>query len=155
VKRFRFSLEKLLRVKEQRERLAEAHVAQARREVQTCQERLARLDEALVGVSLRLQQSLGNAVQAETLTALFAQASRLERAIRAAEALLQKAETALREAIQERTRLSTEVEALDTLREQRWDEYRQEYERSEQERLDELGMRAWMKNRRKREDPRQ
>jgi flagellar FliJ protein len=145
VKRFRFSLDTLLRVKKQREQLAEARVAQARLEVEACQGRLARLQDALQEVARRLESALGSALPAESWAGTFEQSARLERAIRAAEYRLAQAEVALRDAIQARTRLTTEVEALDTLKQQHWDLYRQDMQRAEQERLDEVGLRLWLR----------
>ena len=40
-------------------------------------------------------------------------------------------------------RLATEVEALDTLRQQQWDRWRQEAQKADQDRLDEVGLRRW------------
>jgi flagellar FliJ protein len=149
VKRFRFGLEHLLKVKEQRERLAEARVAQARQELTLCQERIEKLNGELGEVALRLERLLGKVLPAETWAGTFDQSSRLERAIREAEVKLVKAEAALRDAIQARTRISTEVEALETLREQHLDAYRQDLQRAEQIRLDEISMRQWIQKLRK------
>lgn len=149
MKRFRFAFATLLKVKEQREQLAEARVASARLELEACRERLARLHAALGEVSRHLELSLGTALQGQAWAGAFEQSSRLERAIRTAEAAVASAELAMHEAIQARTRISSEVEMLDTLKQQRWELYREDMQRAEQEQLDELGMRKWVKARRK------
>src|SRR5262245_7686805 len=118
MKKFKFGLAPLLKVKEQRERLAEARVAQTRKDVENCHERLAQLQAALAAVSAQMERLLGTALPVETWAATFEQPSRLERAIRDGESALRRAEKVMRHAIAERTRISTEVEALETLREE-------------------------------------
>lgn len=148
MKRFRFAFATLLKVKEQREQLAEARVAAARLELEACRERLGRLHEALAEVARHLEAQLGHPAAALVWSATFEQTARLERGIRAAEKQVAAAEDAMREALQARLRISTEVEMLDTLRQQRWELHRQDLQRADQERLDELGMRNWIKARR-------
>jgi flagellar export protein FliJ len=143
VKRFQFAYATLLRVKRLREKLAESRVALARRQRDGCQHRLTALHEELGGVARRLELSLGVALQGPAWAGAFEQSARLERAIRDAEGQLAAAEEALRQAIEARTRLAAEVEMLETLEQQKRAEHRQEAQKAEQERLDELGMRRW------------
>ncbi len=146
MKRFRFSLEQLLRVKELREQLAEAAVARAGLEVQACRGRLDRLGEELAGAARQLEQFQQSAAPLAAWAAFFEQSSRLEQAVRVAEDELARAEAALQEARRARARLATEVEALNILRQQQLDLYRRECQAAEQQRLDEMGLRQWSKS---------
>lgn len=149
MKRFQFSLHRLLQVKQLREQLAEAQVAQARRQVELAHEQIARLQVALAEVAARLEKAVGHTLGVESWAGWFDQSNRLERALRLAEQHLAQAEQVLNQAIHTRTRISTEVETLDTLRQQHWELFRQEAQRIEQDNLDELGLRRWMQNQRK------
>jgi flagellar FliJ protein len=143
VKKFRFTLDSLLKVKELRERLAEGHALSARRAVAACHERLADLQRSLADLSGRLKRSQAAGTPLPDWPAAFEQSSRLEAAIRAAEADLAAAEVALREAEAERAKLAREVEVLETLRRGQLELHRLEWQREEQERLDEVGLRQW------------
>ena len=143
MKRFRFAYATLLKVKRLREKMAEGRVAVARRELEARRVHLSGLHESLREVARKLEQSLGVPLQAAAWAGNFDQSARLERAIRDAEAEVAAAELALRLAIESRTKLSAEVEILKTLEQQRRDEHREEVQKAEQERLDELGMRRW------------
>lgn len=149
MKRFRFAFATLLKVKERREQLAEARVARARLELEACRARLAHWQDALSALSTQLEQSLGVTLANNDWAKTVEQTTGLERAIRAAEAEVQAAEQALQEAIQERVKIATEVEVLETLKQQRFELYQQDMQRAEQVQLDEFGLRQWMKARRK------
>lgn len=143
MKRFRFSLAALLRVKEQREQLAAARVGQARREVDRCREEVSRLHLALGYLAGQLGKAPGQTLAPDSWVGTFDQANRLDEAILRAEQNLAQAERVLQEAIQARTHLAMEVEMLDTLRQQHWQIHRQEMMLIEQERIDEVGLRLW------------
>lgn len=149
MKRFRFGLAPLLRVKQQRERIAEARVAEARQVVDRCRAHLEKLHVALKEVADRLGGAVGTPLSVESWAGTFDQSGRLERAIRDADAELLLAEKALLAAIEVRTRIATEVEALEILREQHLDLHQQDVRRTEQEQLDEVVLRQWMQARRK------
>jgi flagellar biosynthesis chaperone FliJ len=68
---------------------------------------------------------------------------RLAQAIAAAETRLQEAEERYQQAAQRRQQLATEVETLQTLRQQHWELWRQQVQKADQQRLDELGLRRW------------
>ena len=112
MKRFRFGLASLLQVKQQRERLAEAQVLLARQGVERCRQHLDQLHQSLKEVADRLERSIGTPLPVEAWAGTFDQSSRLERAIRDADAALRRADDLLRQAIEVRVRLSTEVETL-------------------------------------------
>jgi flagellar export protein FliJ len=147
VKRFRFALAPLLRLEQQRERLAEAQVALARQAVEQCRARLDQLHLDLKDVADRLARSVGAALPVATWVGLFDQSGRLERAIREADAALRQAEDGLRQAVEARVRLSAEVETLLALRERGLELHREEIRRAEQVRLDEAVLRKWSEGR--------
>jgi flagellar protein FliJ len=145
VQRFEFSLEQLLRLKRQRERLAElrqkqtaAALAAARAEVAALWERVA-------------QAATEFSAAKESTVALWMAASRhvgrLREDLAAAEAQAERADKDCQEATALRKDLAVEVEALLTLREGQWQEYRRERGRQEQLLLDDWGLRFWGKGR--------
>ena len=70
-------------------------------------------------------------------------ADRLGHSIRECERDVSETEQKLLAAAAERAQVATEVEALDTLRQQQWTQWKQEAQKVDQDRLDELGMRRW------------
>lgn len=141
--RFRFPLATLLRVKELREQIAEGQVARARHDLEACRAEQARLQSALDEVAGQLEQSLGTAWPGSTWSNVFEHSARLGRALDAARLRVQSAEQALRQALEVRTRIASEVEMLVTLRQQYRQAHREQEQAVEQQRLDELGMRQW------------
>jgi flagellar export protein FliJ len=146
VKRFRFGLEKVLKVKMQRERIAEAKLAQARLALEAAQQHVETIAQEIGRVAANLEKTIGSVLRPETWTATFEHSSQLARALRDAEVALAQARQQFDEAAAVRRVLATEVEALKSLRQQKWDEYREESRKNEQDRLDELGMRRWSGN---------
>jgi flagellar biosynthesis chaperone FliJ len=74
-------------------------------------------------------------------------AERLGRSIAQSERDVTAAEERLHAAAQERAQLTTEVEAISTLREQQWEVWKQEAQKADQDRLDEVGLRLWQAGR--------
>ena len=70
-------------------------------------------------------------------------ADRIGQSIQISEKEVTETEQKLHAAAQERAQLATEVEALANLRQQQWTQWRQEAQKADQDRLDELGMRQW------------
>ncbi|MBY0231777.1 MAG: flagellar export protein FliJ [Gemmataceae bacterium] len=143
MKRFRFSLAPLLKVRELGERLAEGRLLAARRAVAACLERLAPLRQSLAELGQRLEEAQATGQPLADWPASFEQSSRLEAAIRAAEADLAKAEAGLRQAQAEWEQAARQVEVLETLRREQFGLHRLERQRQEQQRLDEAGLRQW------------
>ena len=144
MKRFEFSLERLLKVKRQRERLAELEQQRARAAVDAARAQVEELRGQLARVADGLGGFVGQAVNPQQWATSYELSERIGRSIQAAEADVEKAEERLWEAQQERAQIATEVEALATLRQQQWDQYKQEVQKANQEQLDELGLRRWM-----------
>jgi flagellar protein FliJ len=146
VKRFRFGLEQVLKVKKQRERIAEAKLAQARKALDDAQAHVETVRLEIGRVSATLGGLIGSVLRPETWAATFEHSDRLARAMRDAETALAQARKLFDEAAQARRAIATEVEILKSLRQQKLEEHRAETQKVEQNRLDELGMRRWSGN---------
>lgn len=143
MKRFLFRLERVLKLKQQRERLAELRQQQARQLVEAARAEVSRLTEQLRQTAGALHGKAAGPVAADTWIAHYVHSARLGQALESAEVHVQRALQRLQEAAAQRTKIAQEVEALQHLRDQQWEEHRQDMLRSEQIRLDELGMRRW------------
>jgi flagellar FliJ protein len=143
VKQFEFSLDRLLKVKRQLERLAEMELLRARDAVERARQHLQELRDQLARVADQLNASVGHAMTPYQWTSVYDQADRLGQFIHQSELEVEETERKLLAASQERAQIATEVEALDNLRQQQWSQWRQEAQKADQDRLDELGMRQW------------
>lgn len=144
MKRFEFSLERLLNVKRQLERLAELEQQRAREAVDRARTRLDVLQEQLARVSEQLTASIGQPMASHQWATASELSERLGHSIHQAEREVQAAEEKYTAAARQRAQVATEVEALDTLRQQQWEQWRQEAQQQDQSRLDELGLRQWL-----------
>lgn len=143
MKRFEFSLERLLRVKRQQERLAELEQRRAQDAAEQARAKLDAFLGQLSGISDRYAAAIGRVMTPMQWASASDMAERLGHSIRASEAEVTNAEQKLLSAAQERAQLATEVEAIRTLREQQWSAWRQEAQKADQDRLDEVGLRLW------------
>ncbi len=143
MKRFEFSLDRLLTIKRQLEKLAELEQQRAADAADRARDKLRGLRDQLVRISERFAAAVGSAMTPQQWGSASDMAERLGESIRAAEDEAAAAERKLAAAAQERAQLATEAEALATLRRQQWDKWRQEAQKADQDRLDELGLRRW------------
>ena len=143
MKRFEFSLDRLLRVKRQLERLAELEQQRAQQAVEQARATLEGFRGRLAEISDRFALSVGRAMTPQQWVSAADMSERLGNSIRAAEHEVTLAEQKLLTAAQERAQLATEVEAISTLRKRQWEQWRQEAEKADQERLDEVSLRLW------------
>lgn len=146
MKRFQFRLERVLKLKKQRERLAELWQHQAHLAVEAARARVANLQEELARAARALQGHVGQPTTAGAWLIGTDHALRVGKALGAAETEVRHAEQELREAAAARTRLTTEVEALLHLRQTAWEVHAEERQRAVQRQLDELSMRGWLAN---------
>lgn len=144
MKRFEFHLDGLLRVKRQLEHVAELEQQRAQLAVQDARSRIVALKNQLTEMSDTLATRVGQAVAANRWLTAYELTERLGQQIISAETDLELAERRLADARRERVQIATEVEALRTLRQQQWEQWRQEVASADQERLDEVGLRRWM-----------
>ena len=143
MKRFEFSLDRLLRVKRQLERLAELEQRRALEATEQARAALQGLRDQLTRISDQFAASVGRAMMPYQWASASDLAERLGKSIHGAEQDVAQAEQKLLTAAQERAQLATEVEAISTLRQQQWDLWRQEAQKADQDRLDEVGLRLW------------
>lgn len=145
MKRFEFSLERLLRVKRQQQHLAELEQRRAQDVVEQARAKLDRFRDQLTGISDRYAAAIGRAMTPVQWASASDMAERLGHSIRTSENEVSVAEQKLHAAAQQRAELATEVEAISTLRQQQWDTWRHEAQKADQDRLDEVGLRLWQK----------
>lgn len=144
MKRFEFSLDRLLKTKQQLERLAEMELLRAREAADSARAHLSGLQAQLARAADQFGAAVGRAMAPHQWAAASDLTERLGRSIQAAEQGVAEADGKLNAAARERGQLATEVEALTTLRQQQWDQWRHDAQRADQDRLDEVGLRRWM-----------
>lgn len=143
MKRFEFSLDRLLRVKRQLERLAELEQSRALGAAEQARATLQGLREQLTRIADRFAASVGRAMAPQQWASASDMTERLGNSIHLSEREVAQAEEKLLAAAQERAQLATEVEAIATLRRQQWDLWRQEAQKADQNQIDEVGLRLW------------
>jgi flagellar export protein FliJ len=143
VKKFEFSLDRLLRVKRQLERLAELEQRRAQEAVEQARAALGAFQDQLARISDQFSRAVGRAMTPHQWVSASDMAERLGNSIRLAEQEVTQAEQKLLTASQERAQVAVEVEAISTLRGQQWELWRQEAQKADQDRLDEVSLRLW------------
>lgn len=138
MKRFHFRLERLLRLKQQKERLAELRQLNARGVCEAAGREVDSLLDRLVQSAAALESRIGRPIATDCWIAQYEHMAQLRLAIDVAETNAKRAETALDEANRLRQAAAADVEALRFLRKQQWQQHRAESARAEQQRLDEL-----------------
>ncbi len=146
MKRFEFSLERLLKLKRQQERLAELEQQRARLAVDAAKARVDELQTQLARLSHNLHAFVGQAMTPQHWVSNYDLSTQLGSAIMEAEQAVATAEQAYWEKAEARAHMATEVEALQTLRKKQWDQFRQECSQAEQIQLDEIGLRSWQRH---------
>jgi flagellar export protein FliJ len=143
VKRFRFGLERVLRLKKQKERLAEMRQQQARTALDAALAVVADLQTQVAETAADVAAHAGMAEPVGAWRTRNARVSYLAVQIQAAEAKVAEATRKLQEASAARVQITTEVEALLFLGRQQWQTHRELVAAKEQERLDDVGLRRW------------
>lgn len=144
MKRFQFSLERVLRLKKQRERLAELRLMQARQVLDKHCAEVARIAEQLRQTAAAASRQVGSTLPAGSWIAYYQHAVQLERLLQTAEGRVALARKAVEEAAAARTAVTKEVEALLYLRRNQWELHLEARAQEEQNRLDEVSMRRWI-----------
>jgi flagellar export protein FliJ len=143
MKRFRFRLERVLKLKLQKERQAELRQRQARVVLQAAQSEVAAIEDRLAQNAAALESQIGQSVEPDLWLARYQHLTAIGQALESAEAKAQPAARDLEQADAARARIATETEALAQLRERCWEEHRANARRAEQQYLDELGLHRW------------
>ncbi len=143
MQRFEFRLERVLKLKKQREWLAEVRQKQARAALDAARAAVAVLHDQVARSAAALAAGLAGAAEDPAWLARQQQALRLGPVIELAESKARQADVQYQEASAARTRIATEVEALLHLRGQEWQVHRLAVLKAQQEQLDEVGMRLW------------
>lgn len=144
MKRFHFRLERVLSLKEQRERLAAMRQQQARARWEEAQAECCRIEEELARTAANTTEKLREAAALGTWQSHYEQAARLDELLAAAQQRLAEAEKLLQETNRLRIQAAQEVEMLRDLRAKEWHNYRKESARQQQNTLDELGLQRWL-----------
>ncbi len=144
MKRFEFRLERVLNIKKQHDKLALLRQQQARAALDAATAQVAARTEQLGRAAAGVRALLGRDVEAAELAAHYQRSAAIGRLLEADRAREAQAAAAYQQACRERTRIATEVEVIQTLRDRKWGEYRQELQQYLQDQMDEQGMRRWM-----------
>ena len=154
MKRFEFSLERLLKVKRQLKKQAELEKQTAQEHLTTAEATLASLRAELARISAQVAAAVGSAFNPAHWARASGKTEWLSGLIKLAEQKLRDAKQQLDAAEQKLKQLAIEVEALVTLRQQQLDQWRYESQKATQEQLDELGLRRWQAARDKADESR-
>lgn len=144
MKRFQFRLERVLLLKEQRERLAEMRQQQALAHWEKGRMECSRIEEQLAQTTGEAATRLRQAAALGTWQAHYERAASLNEQLAEAQRRLAEAETLLQEANRLRIQAALEVETLRDLRAKEWQSYRKQAAQQQQSRLDELGLQRWL-----------
>lgn len=147
MKRFVFRLERVLSVKEQRERMAEIRQEQARARLEEAQAACSSIEAEMSRTAAEAATRLRASAALGTWQAPYEQTAVLWRMLTEAQKRAEEAETQLQEANRLRLQASLEVETLRGLRTREWQAYRKEADRQRQNNLDELGLQRWLASR--------
>lgn len=143
MKRFEFSLDRLLRVKKQLEHIAELEQRRAQEATERARATLRALRDQLDRISDQISASVGRTMAPQQWASAAVMAEHVGVSIQASEQEVATAEQRLHVAAQERAQLATEVEALSTLRRQQVEKWQYEAQKADQNQLDELIQQRW------------
>jgi hypothetical protein len=143
LQRFEFRLERVLKLKKQREWLAELRQKQARAALDAARAEVAVIAEQIARSAAALEAGLAGAARDASWLARQEQSLRLRPLLELAEARARQADVNYQQASAARAQAATEVEALLHLRRQEWQAHRLAVLKARQEQLDEVGMRLW------------
>ena len=143
MQRFRFSLERVLRLKKQRKRLAEARQAETLARLREIEAEEEVLKRELQKTALGMQEKLAQGLNLTNWLNAFRQAASIGKSMANAQARRLVAVGRVAEAAAALRQVAQETEALIQLRERHWQAYREAVNKTEQIQLDDLGLRRW------------
>lgn len=153
MKKFEFSLDRLLKVKRQLERLAELEQQQAHAAVQAATIRIQSLRQQMIEISDKMSSKVGQVSSPSAWVSAYEYSDHLQKMIAVAQVELNQAHMRLRTATEEREQITKEVMAIAKLRDEKYTAWKQEYAASTQAELDEIGLRNWMSQLQSRQTP--
>jgi flagellar export protein FliJ len=143
VRRFQFSLERVLKWKSHLEHLAEQRQKQARLAWEAAYANVAGIQGKLVDAANKLASRKGQFAPGSAWAADAFYANQLGQALEMAEGQARLAARKLQDTTAQRSKISAEVEALKALRSRQLHEHVRRANRREQERMDEVGLQRW------------
>ncbi|WP_020468452.1 flagellar export protein FliJ [Zavarzinella formosa] len=144
MQKFEFPLERLLKIRRQQERLAELEVMRAIAAVDAAKARVEELREKLRRHSEQMTQFVGRTLSPHEWVAGCDFSNHLGQSITQALKEVGLAEQRVAEASAKRTEVASEAEAMQSLRDQQYSQFKQELQKFDQERVDEAGLRRWL-----------
>ena len=147
MKRFRFRLDRLLRIKQQKERLAELKQLQARGVFDAADREAKELIDRLSSSAATIESRVGQPVEAIVWHAQYQHMTQLRQGVDNAEAKAERAKAALDEANRHRKAAAAEVDALQFVRRGEFEKHRDETVRANQARIDEMYLSRWRPDR--------
>ncbi len=143
MRRFRFPLQQVLGLREQKKRQAELHQQQVQVELEAACAAVTTLEERLVQSAEALLKHERQALSVGLWMNGSQHAVRINDALDAAKEDVSHVEQRLSEANQERVTVTTQTESLLLLRDRQWAEHQLEEARKAQDLTDEAAMRRW------------
>ncbi len=147
MQRFQFSLERVLKWKNQMERMAEQKQKQAHLAWEAACFQVAGIHRSLEEAAKKFAAREGQVAPASSWASDASYAQQLGLALEKSEAQARQAEANLKEAIAVRSKAAVEVETLLALERRQLQEHARQAARLEQERMDEIGLRRWQSGR--------
>lgn len=147
MKRFEFRLERVLKVKQQRQWLVDLQMKRARAKVEAARAEAAVLQNRMRTEAEALAAKIGTVIDPGVWTAHYEVSRVLSLSIDTAEGKVRQATQEFQQIGALRRQIATEVEALLSLRQRDWEIYRQDLLREQQGQLDEIGLRRWLNGR--------
>ena len=148
MKRFRFQLESLLRLKKQFHRMSELKQLEMKAKKEAAYQRVEELKRQLQLASDRFSQHVGESIRAGAYLSDRFCSAQIRDGITESQHFAEKAEQAYRQADEKRRRLAVEVEALAQLRIEQWNAYRKQALRQTFETLDDMILRNQLESQR-------
>lgn len=142
MKRFTFQLEKLLRYHQQRQKQAELMLVRAGHELEAAQAVVRELQRQ-IDAACQLPERVGRPIEPALREQSLRLAQHLEQSLQPAQDRLKATERHYREARNQHTAVTQDVEALLLLRAQHWQEHLDEVNRQQQIELDDVVMKQW------------
>lgn len=142
MKKFQFSLERVLRYHEQRLKQAELRVAVAAAERNAAQTAVFDCEQR-IEQACQTSETVGAIINPAIRTNVAALVEQLSKILKTAQERLKAAEQRFRETDQVRIQIDRDLEGFKQLRDLRRQEHRDEVNRQQQVELDEVVMRRW------------